>query len=296
MTIDQLIYFIKVCENKSYTKTSKELYISQPAITTAIKNLEKELGTELFFINGRNLEITQSGDYLYTISKPIVSLFNNIDKQMKDFIFKSSRIKVGIPPMLGAFIFAPIFESFLNKFPNLHIQMFELASNANQKALSEGEIDLALTVIYKGNIDNSLTYKKIDETQLVFSVNKNHPFASKKEISIEELKDIPLILLKEDSLQYEVVTNLFKEKNITPNIRLLSDQIATIKELLSYGKIGAFLFNQVIKDGDDIVGIPLKENIVFDIIFATKKNVKLNNPAKELLEFAIDYKNFNKTN
>ena len=79
MSIEQLIYFTKVCENKSFTKTSKELFISQPAITTAIKNLEKEFKTELITMNGKNLEITPSGERLYSLAIPIITLYNNLE-------------------------------------------------------------------------------------------------------------------------------------------------------------------------------------------------------------------------
>ncbi len=293
MSIDQLLYFIRVYETGSYTETSKEMFVSQPAVTTGIKNLEKELKTVLFSKNGRGFHPTASGEYLYQIAKPVVTLYNNLGDQMKDFKYKSTTIRIGIPPMLGSFIFAPIFDAFLTKYPNINIKMYELASNANKEAIKNGEIDIALTVRYKDEqLDPSIEYTKVDETRLLFSVNKKHPLANKEKIALDDIKDLPLITLKEDSLQYKVVNELFSEKRLNPNIRLKTDQLATIKELLSYGKIGAFLFNQVIKPEDDIVGIPLENDVTFDIIVATNKNIVLNKPAIELLQFIKDYKSF----
>ena len=160
-------------------------------------------------------------------------------------------------------------------------------------AVIKDEIDVALTVIYNNEINPSLDYKKIDDTQLIFSVNKNHPLSNKKEISFRDLQNIPLILLKEDSLQYKIVIDFFKSYGIKPNIRLLSDQIATIKELLIYGNLGAFLFNQVIKENDDIVGIPLKENIHFDVVIAYKKNKTITKTTKRFINFILDNKKVN---
>ena len=199
----------------------------------------------------------------------------------------NSTIKIGIPPMLGGFIFAPIFQAFTQKYPNVFLRMTELASHANQKAVINDEIDVALTVINNGIIDPKLDYEKIDETSLIFAVNKSHPLASRKSISIKELSKIPLILLKEDSLQYKIVYDYFLKYKITPNIRLLSDQIATIKELLLHSDIGAFLFNQVIKEGEDIIGIPLEENIKFDIVIAYKKNKTITSTTKKVIDFII---------
>ena len=66
---------------------------------------------------------------------------------------------------------------------------------------------------------------------------------------------------------------------------------STIKELLSYGTIGAFLFKQVIKENDDIIGIPLEGNLSFDIVLATRKNSKFNKLALDLLKLIKDYSN-----
>lgn len=288
MTMDQIIYFISICETKSFTKTSKLFFVSQPAISTAIKKLEDELGTELFIRVNNELSITDSGKFFYESSKPVVSLFNNLEKQMNDYLFNNTIIKVGIPPMLGSFIFAPIFSKFSHKYPSLNIKMTELGSKANQKAVIDDDIDVALTVIYNKEIDKDLEYRKISETELIFCVRKGHPFAKEDTISIEEISKLPLILLKEDSLQYKIVTSLFKDKNITPDIRLLTDQIATIKELLLYSDIGAFLFTQTLKENDEIVGIKLKDNIKFDVVVAWKKNKTIIKPAKKFIDFVIN--------
>lgn len=285
MTIEQLLYFADVYEGKSFTKTSKKFFVSQPAISLAMKKLEEELETELFIRANNTLEVTDSGKYLYSIVKPLLDLFNNVPNQMQDYLFKNSSVKAGIPPMLGAFIFAPIFEKFTVKNPQINLKLTELCSKANQEAVLYGDIDVALTVIYKGIIDEKLSYQKIGETQLLFCVRKNHPLASKKSIGIEEIAKTPLLLLKEDSLQYKIVTEAFKQNNLTPNIRLLTDQIATIKELLAYGNVGAFLFNQIIKDNDDIVGIPLKDNVVFDVVIATKKGKTITRPVQKFCDF-----------
>lgn len=285
MTMDQLIYFIACAETNSFTKTSKLYFVSQPAISTAIKNLEKELSCELFIRNNNELSLTEAGKYLYRISRPVVSLFKNINAQMNDYLAMNTTIKIGIPPMLGGFIFAPIFDKFTSKYPNIYIKMTELASKANQKAVIDDEIDVALTVINNNVIDPKLNYIKIDETQLIFAVRENNPLAKRKSISINELGNMPLILLKEDSLQYKIVYDYFIKYSIKPNIRLLSDQIATIKELLKHSDIGAFLFNQVIKDGEDIVGIPIKENIKFDIVIARKKNKTVSSSTRKIIEF-----------
>ncbi len=293
MSIEQLYYFVKVYENKSYTKTSRELFISQPAISTAIKNLEKELKTQLIVINGKNLELTPSGNYLYSLVKPIIDSYSVVEQKMNDFLYESTTIRIDVPPMLGTFVFAPIFQQFLNKYPKVNIKLCELGSHANKEALLNGEIDIAITVVYKNQIESSLNYNKIGETKLMFAVNKNHPFANKKMISIKDLTDQPIIIFKEDTLQFQVLNKLFNEFGITPKIKLKTEQLSTIKEVLKYGQVGAFLFNQITDKSDDIIGIPIKEDIKFDIVIATKKSTKLNDIALDLINDISNFKDFN---
>lgn len=288
MTIDQLIYFVSVYECQSFTKASKKNFVSQPAISSTIKKLEEELGTELFIRGNNALIPTDSGHYFYSITKPLINLFDNLPRQMEDYLYKNCSIKVGIPPMLGAFIFAPIFEKFSVRYPQIGLKLTELASKANQEAVAKGDIDVALTVIYKGEKNPDLSYTKIGETQLLFCVRKSHPYASKGSISFEEISSLPLLLLKEDSLQYKIVTECFKAKGLSPKIRLMTDQVATIKELLAYGNIGAFLFNQVIKESDDIIGIPLKEDVRFDVVLATQNNITITKPVRKFISFILE--------
>ena len=137
--------------------------------------------------------------------------------------------------------------------------------------------------VFKGTIE----YIKIGETSLIFAVNKNNPLASKKVISANDIKNTPLILMKEDSLQYQIITSLFKEQNITPNILLTSNQFYIIKELLqsSDNNCGAFIFKQLIKDGENIIGIQFEKELKLDVLICYKKDVKLLSTTKRFIEF-----------
>ena len=82
--------------------------------------------------------------------------------------------------------------------------------------------------------------------------------------------------MKEDCLQSSLIQNVFKEKGLSPNVKIRTNQLYTIKELLSANNLGAFLFTQVFKyDSEDIQIIPLVEPLDFEIILAWKKNTQL---------------------
>lgn len=196
MNINQLVYFVTVVKYNNITKAAKELYISQPAISLAIKDLEKEFGLTLFKRKNNVLTLTQHGKYLYDLSMPLIQEYNNVNERMNDYINKHSTLNLGIPPMLGTFLFPPIFNVFANENSGFQFKIKEYGSFANKKAVLDGEIDIAFTVTNECEVGDELEYIKIGETSLIFAVNKNNPLASKKVISANDIKNTPLILMK----------------------------------------------------------------------------------------------------
>ncbi len=285
MTIDQLIYFVSVVKNNSITKTSEELYVSQPAVSLAIKALEKELGVPLFIRNNNKLYLTEGGKHLVELAKPILEKFESIPQDMADYIATHSSIRVGIPPVIGAFMFPPVFDAFSHQYPSIQLDLKELNSQDNQKAAVLEEIDVCLTIIYKNKVNAGLDYLKIGETELFFCVRKDHPFANKKAVSIKEIGNTPILLLQPGSLQYQIVMDFYQQNNLTPNIKLCTNQLTTIQQMMQYGNVGAFLFSNIVSSLDNIVSIPFSVPVRFDVIMAWKKSKESNEMIKKFISF-----------
>lgn len=289
MKIIQLQYFVEVVRTNNISKAAKNLYVSQPAISSAIRELEKEFNTTLFIRYNNQITLTDEGHYLYRLALDLLENFDKVKNDFLSYLKKPEVLKVGIPPMLGTFVLPPILNEYSKQNPNVEIQLMELGSAANKQALIDRDINLGLTVISKDEIVNEkISYTKLIDTTLLFTVNKNHPLAKKKMISIKDLKGIPIILMKEDCLQSYLVQREFEKHGITPNIKIKTNQLYTIKELIKNNNLGAFIFNQVIEHDSSIVGIPLKEPIDLEIVIASRKDSHLNNVAKGFLKFIIE--------
>lgn len=111
--------------------------------------------------------------------------------------------------------------------------------------------------------------------------------AKKENITLKELENYPIILMKEDSLQYQLVNQMFNKENINPDIVLTSNQLYIIKELLSNERnnYGAFIFKMLIKENDDIIGISLDKKIMLDVIICYKKGTNLSSKTKRFINF-----------
>ena len=286
MKIIQLQYFVEVVKTNNISKAAKNLYVSQPAISSAIRELEKEFNTTLFIRYNNQITLTDEGHYLYRLSLDLLENFEKVKNDMFSYLKKSEILKLGVPPMLGTFILPPILNEYSKINPNIEIQLVELGSVSNKKAIIDREINLGLTVkSIDEEIEDDVICHKLINTTLLFSVNRNHPLAKKEIISIKDLKDIPLILMKEDCLQSYLVQNEFKKNHLTPNIKIRTNQLFTIKELIKNNNLGAFMFNQAIENEPNIVGIPLDTPIDLEIVIAHRNDAHLNNIAKEFLNF-----------
>lgn len=286
MTIAQLQYFVTVVKQNNISKAAKKLYISQAAVSFAIKELEKEFDTSLFIRYNNQIVLTDEGHHLYKLALGILENVDSAYEDMKSYVRKASILKIGVPPMLGSFIVPSIVQEFTDKKQNTEVQLVELGSAANQKAILDRELSCGFTIKYKDNISPELDYIHVDTTSLYFVINKNNPLSKKSDISINEIKNTPLILMKEDCLQSTLIQSEFEKNGLVPNIKIRTNQLYTIKELLLGNKLGAFLFTQVCKNNsDNIVAIPLKEPLDFEIVLAWRKSSSLNDATKEFIEF-----------
>lgn len=289
MKIIQLQYFVEVVKTNNISKAAKNLYVSQPAISSAIKELEKEFNTTLFIRYNNQLTLTDEGHYLYRQSLDLLENFEKVRGDMLTYLKRTEVLKIGVPPMLGTFVLPPIIDKYTKEHPNTEIQLTELGSVANKQAIINREITLGLTVKSNEELPEVLNYHKIIDTTLLFAINKNHPLAKKEIISIEDIASIPLILMKEDCLQSSIVQKTFEKNNIVPNIKIRTNQLYTIKELLKNNNLGAFMFNQTIENDPYIVGIPLKDLINLEIVIISRKDAHLSSIAKNFLNFIINF-------
>ena len=266
MKINQLSYFVMTAKYNNISKASKKLFVSQPAISMAIKDLEDEFKCKLFIRNNNVITLTKEGKHLLLLAKPLLSQYENVKKEMTEYIKKNETLCIGIPPMLGTMMIPTISNEFAKIHPYAQMQITEYGSKTNQLAVESGEIDISLTVTYGDNKLSSLNYVKIKPTKLKLAVNKKSPLAKKSIIKFEDIKDVPLILMNEGTLQAELINGEFHSRGIKPNIKIRSNQIYTTKRLLEHGDFAAFVFDTVFEDDEHIVLKSFEDEIILDIV------------------------------
>ena len=265
MELKQLEYFQMTSRLKNITRAAKRLSVSQPNITVAIKKLEAELGIQLFERSQKQLSLTPEGAVFLNRIELALRNIQDAVLEVNDYKqLQKGTIKIGIPSMIGAYLFPKIFSGFQKKFAHLDIYLYEKGSMSIRESLERDELDFGIVII--SNASPSLQLLPMSTNQVVACVPEDSPLAQKDSLSWSDVSNIDLIMLKEGSFIRNLIQQKLKEHNIQPNIILESNQIETIKGLISSNVGMAFLLDFVVQDTPHIKTLPIDVFVKLGIV------------------------------
>lgn len=198
MNIHALRIFITVATYKSVTKAAEALLISQPAVTIQIRNLEKELNLKLIKGEGRGIQLTNAGEFVFTQGKRLFTLEQDINKKIETFKQKkNNELKIASTYAPGNFLLPELLAQY--KLENPHLQISLAIGNVDlvERKLLNYEADVGFVV--NSEIEhNELCYIHLSELEFWFIVPVNHQFANRT-ISLKEFSKEPIILREQGS-------------------------------------------------------------------------------------------------
>jgi DNA-binding transcriptional LysR family regulator len=284
MELRQLEYFQMVSRLNSISKAAGQLHIAQPSVSIAIQKLEEELGVQLFDRSQRQITLTSEGLIFSQRVNEILSRIGDSVSEMKDYkALPQGSIKIGVPPMIGVFLFPHIFARFRKQYPHIELTAVEGGSLSIQSLIEQGRIDIG--IITKSNTSTLLETLPITAGQIHVCLHANHPLSNLASIPFNKLRDQPFILLKEDTYNRQIVVEECKKHNFTPQIVFSSSQVETIISLVEL-EIGiSFLFDTIAKKHATICSCPLSEPLNFQIVLAWNRNRYLSNAVRSFIDF-----------
>ena len=284
MELRQLEYFQMASRLKNITRAAERLNVSQPNITVAIKKLEAELGIQLFDRSQKQLSLTPEGTIFLNRIELALRNIQDAVLEVNDYKqLQKGTIKIGIPSMIGAYLFPRIFSSFQHLYPHLDICLYEEGSMTIREQLERDELDFGIVIL--SDASSSLQLLPMARNQIVACVPEEHPLARKNSININDISEADLIMLKEGSFLRYMVLNKLKMANISPNIVLESNQIETIKGLVSTNVGISFLLDFIVKGTPGIKILPFEDPIYVDLGLAWKKERYISKAAQSFIDF-----------
>lgn len=252
----KLHIFKTVAKHLSFTKAAEQLYISQPAISKAIKNLEQEYKTTFFVRKRNSIELTIEGKSFLIYVNKILAIYSEMDEQ---FLHKNETfpefINFGVSTTLSNYVIPKVIAKFRMQFPQTKFDIVSDNSENIENLILNEEIDFGIT---EGNFSNpKLHFKKFIKDEIVLVTNVNNSSFKKGSIDIKELQKIPIIEREKGSGTREITDRFLVKNNISKlNCVVTLNSTEAIKNYLYNSNDYALLSINAIND--DLINNNLK--------------------------------------
>ncbi len=199
----RLKVFVSVAHNLSFTRAAKELFITQPAVSKHINELEQSYKVRLFKRKGSHIQLTNAGELLLTHAEPVLHAYRHMDFEM-NLLTQShtGELRLGASTTIAQYILPSYLSQFMSKFPDIKLSLLNGNSAEIERALIEERIDLAL--VEGCRQQPILHYSPFMKDELVVVANPNGKYGKYDELTMDELRKLPLVIRENGSGSLEV--------------------------------------------------------------------------------------------
>lgn len=300
MNLRDLIYFLKIADEKNITNAAKKLFIAQPSLSQYLKKLELTIGAPLFHRLPSGVTLTDVGEKYYKLARHILKSVEDFNFEISDIEhLHSGTIKFGISPNMGTCLLPYIIANFRKICPLLTLHIEEIPSPLQEAQLLEGKIDFSLMHLRsKDKLNDALTYNKLGKDQFMLIIPQSFTNLCKKiyqqdstfYCDIKNIADMPIITLQANQLIRQITMQILKRAGITnPHIILETPSTATALRMAALGLGVSILPRQDIylssfPDNPLICNIPDSYKAYWEICYTTINNSYLSKADKLFLQ------------
>ncbi|GAB7387616.1 LysR family transcriptional regulator [Bacillaceae bacterium] len=245
MELRQMIYALKVAEEKNFSKAAEKLHIAQPSLSQQIAKLERELGVRLFERGKNSVHLTYAGERFVEKAAKILDMTEELKKEMMDVAdMRKGKLIIGSLPITGSHLLPLVLPVFKERYPGIDIVLVEETTLNLESLTARGETDLTLLTlpIQEANLE----WVPVIDEEICLAVPPEHPLADEKAVPLSKLKNDPFISLKKGQGFRHIVLQLCELAGFVPNIVFESSNIETVQSLVAAG-MGVALVPAMIK-------------------------------------------------
>jgi DNA-binding transcriptional LysR family regulator len=229
----RLKVFFTVANRLSFTKAATELFITQPAISKHIQELEEQYKIKLFDRNGSKISLTKAGELLLKHTKNIFEIYREIDFDLSALINQQQgMLRLGASTTISQYIIPPLLARFHQKLQDIKVNLLNGNTEQIESALLNKEIEIG---IVEGQSKNqSIKYIKFLKDELVLVCNSKNPLVNKEEITKEDLKTMRFLMREQGSGTLEVIEYALKPFEIKLSQLTIEMQLGSTESIKSY--------------------------------------------------------------
>jgi len=194
----ELEIFCRVVELESFSRAAEAVFLVQASVSERIASLEKKVGTRLLDRLGRKVIPTAAGELLYKHAVLLLQMKETAQQEMEKFLgLEQGEISMGGSTIPGEYILPDLIGRFNKQYPHLSVKLIIADSSEIENRVLAGEIEIG--VIGSKSLHANLLCQKLWQDELVLAVPAGHPWARRKAVSLQELREAPFILREEGS-------------------------------------------------------------------------------------------------
>ena len=246
-SLDQLRILKAIADEGSFKRAADSLFVSQPAISLQIQNLEKQLTVPLFDRGGRKAQLTEAGNLLLAYGEKIITLCQETCRAIEDLQnLQGGTLIVGASQTTGTYLLPHMIGLFHQKYPYVSVQLQVHSTRRTSWAVANGQVDLA---IIGGEVPSELQEVleiiPYAEDELALIIPPNHPLAEQETIAREDLYNLSYITLDSQSTIRKVLDQVLTRCQINTSelkVKMELNSIEAIKKCCSIRTRSSFCF------------------------------------------------------
>jgi DNA-binding transcriptional LysR family regulator len=245
-TLDQLRILKAIAAEGSFKRAADSLYVSQPAVSLQVQNLERQLDVPLFDRGGRRAQLTEAGHLLLDYGDRILALCQETCRAIEDLQkLQGGTLIIGASQTTGTYLMPKLIGLFRQTYPDVAVQLHVHSTRRTCWSVVNGQVDLA---IIGGEIpvelQTTLEIEPYAEDELALVLPVFHPLAQKEVVQREDLYKLGFIALDAQSTIRKVIDQILVRGNIDPRllkVEMELNSIEAIKNAVQSGLGAAFI-------------------------------------------------------
>ncbi len=261
MILRHINYFLAVAKHQSFTRAAASLYVSQPALSQQIKQLEETLGAPLFDRSGRSVKLTDAGEVYARYAHKALQDLDEGRRAIHD-VQNLSRgaLRIAMTPTFTTYLIGPLVKAFHNSHPNITVSVQEMSQEHMEKQLLDDKFDvgIAFAEVHSTEIESQIL---MVET-LALVVNKNHPLAKYQAIDLQTLNAQSLVLLSHEFVTREQIQRYCHQHNIQPTVLMEANSLSAVIEIVRHTQLTTLLPSNIASERDELIAIALTPTLL----------------------------------
>ena len=235
MDTQALTAFLAVAESGSFSTAAERLFLTQPAVSKRIAQLEQQLGTRLFDRVSRRVRLTEAGEALLPRARQVLLDLEDMGRAISNLTGTvSGTLRIGTSHHMGLHRLPPVLRRFSREYPDVKLDIHFIDSEEAWEAVLHGDLEMGVVTL-PPQPDPRLHSQAVWQDPLVFMAAPEHPLARLDRVTLETLTGYSAILPSPVTFTRRIVESLFEEQALTLNISMSTNYLETIHMMVSIG-------------------------------------------------------------